>query len=32
MISVEGFSFEPPAGFRTEEMTVGMRQIGRAHV
>ena len=25
MISVEGFSFEPPAGFRTEEMTVGMR-------
>ena len=25
MISVEGFSFEPPAGFRTEEMTIGMR-------
>lgn len=24
-MNVEGFSFSPPAGFRTEEMTVGMR-------
>lgn len=25
MINLEGFQFEPPAGFRTEEMTVGLR-------
>lgn len=24
-MNVEGFSFDPPIGFRTEEMTVGMR-------
>ncbi len=24
-MNVQGFSFEPPDGFRTEEMTVGMR-------
>jgi hypothetical protein len=24
-MNLEGFSFDPPAGFRTEEMTVGMR-------
>ena len=25
MLNVEGFGFEPPPGFRTEEMTVGLR-------
>lgn len=25
MINVEGFGFEPPPGFRTEEVTVGLR-------
>ncbi|MBL8915577.1 MAG: DcrB-related protein [Archangium sp.] len=25
MINLEGFSFEPPAGFRTEEVTYGLR-------
>lgn len=25
MLNIEGFGFEPPAGFRTEEMTVGLR-------
>ena len=24
-MNVDGFTFDPPAGFRTEEMTVGMR-------
>ncbi|MBL8913538.1 MAG: DcrB-related protein [Archangium sp.] len=25
MLALEGFGFEPPAGFRTEEVTVGLR-------
>lgn len=25
MINLEGFGFEPPAGFRTEEVTLGLR-------
>jgi hypothetical protein len=25
MMAVEGFSFQPPAGFRTEEVTIALR-------